>query len=533
MNVAAFLDHWGIRENPFQAEEARHDPVFARLGIEQTSHPDFHKILGDPARPSAAIVFGEKGSGKTAIRMQLETRVSEHNQAHPDARVLLVAYDDLNPILDRLHAHATARLRPGRGIRRRKSESESDTILMGLQRVRLADHMDAVLHLATASLMDRLLAEAPRPGAPEPALAEHRKLRHVLKRLDRQAKVDLTLLQAIYDRDTGREAQRTALLRRRLRGSTNWHPLLWRTLALLGWLPLAGIVAANFFVDPQLVSPPMWIWAGGVTGALWLLLLLKHVVIDRWRMSRLARRITKQVRAVPRSQEALAASLNIVPPAIRAPGDLPLEDAEESRYAMFTRLGRAMGALGYAGLLVVVDRVDEPTLVRGDPDRMKAVIWPMLNNKFLQQPGVGVKMLLPIELRHELFRESQSFFQGARLDKQNMIERLAWTGPALYDLCNARLHACAAPGRTAPLTLAELFAPDVSRQDLVDSLDQMHQPRDAFKLLYQCICEHCAKGTLDRSEAEENWRISRDVLEMVRKQQVERVQGVYRGVRPA
>ena len=57
--------------------------------------------------------------------------------------------------------------------------------------------------------------------------------------------------------------------------------------------------------------------------------------------------------------------------------------------------------------------------------------------------------------------------------------------------------------------------------------------RDAFKLLYQCICEHCAKGTLDRSEAEENWRISRDVLEMVRKQQVERVQGVYRGVRPA
>ena len=60
---------------------------------------------------------------------------------------------------------------------------------------------------------------------------------------------------------------------------------------------------------------------------------------------------------------------------------------------------------------MVLDRIDEPTLISGDPDRMRAVIWPIMNNKFLQQEGIGFKMLLPIELRHELFRESNAFFQ--------------------------------------------------------------------------------------------------------------------------
>jgi hypothetical protein len=195
---------------------------------------------------------------------------------------------------------------------------------------------------------------------------------------------------------------------------------------------------------------------------------------------------------------------------------------------MLRRLRKVLAVFGYSSVVIVADRVDEPALVRGDPDRMRAVVWPLLNNKLLQQEGVGIKLLLPIELRHLLFKESAAFFQEARLDKQNMIERLAWTGAMLYDLCDARLQACRPP-ESPPITLLDLFAEDVTHKDIVEALDQMHQPRDAFKLLYQCFLDHCASVAGPASV----WRIPRHVLENVRKQQSDRVQQLYRGIRPA
>ena len=102
MNLASYLAHWKLTENPFRAEEARHDPVFTRLGTGPNVHPDFEKILGDLSRPGSSIVFGEKGSGKTAIRLQLEQRVAAHNLATESRRVFLLAYDDLNPVIDRV-----------------------------------------------------------------------------------------------------------------------------------------------------------------------------------------------------------------------------------------------------------------------------------------------------------------------------------------------------------------------------------------------------------------------------------------------
>src|SRR6185436_15470251 len=116
MNLQQFLEHWKIVENPFRGEEARQDPVFLRLeaasqagsaGVAPaapipapaapgvTAHSDFEKIAGDFAHPSSAVVFGEKGSGKTAIRLQLADRVAAFNAAHPEARCLWVSYDDL------------------------------------------------------------------------------------------------------------------------------------------------------------------------------------------------------------------------------------------------------------------------------------------------------------------------------------------------------------------------------------------------------------------------------------------------------
>jgi hypothetical protein len=137
---------------------------------------------------------------------------------------------------------------------------------------------------------------------------------------------------------------------------------------------------------------------------------------------------------------------------------------------MMDRLKGVLRAIGYAGLVVVVDRVDEPTLVCGDPERMKALIWPMLSNKFLQQEGVGIKLLLPMELRHAVFRESSAFFQGARLDKQSLVEHLSWTGTMLYDLCEGRLRSCLRPGAKS-IRLLDLFTEDVTQEELAGALE--------------------------------------------------------------
>ena len=67
MNIEKFLQHHGLAENPFEAEEARHDAVFHRLIDTAYCHPDFAKILGRIDQPSTAVVFGEKGVGKSSI----------------------------------------------------------------------------------------------------------------------------------------------------------------------------------------------------------------------------------------------------------------------------------------------------------------------------------------------------------------------------------------------------------------------------------------------------------------------------------
>jgi hypothetical protein len=308
--------------------------------------------------------------------------------------------------------------------------------------------------------------------------------------------------------------------------------MLWEVVAALGWIPAVAVYLYDWIVGIPGTPPNFGVWSAYALGALWLVGLLKWLImdftIDGLRRRRLARKIAAQLRTLGRSQSSLKASLRMISPGRRAAADLPVADGDEQRYEMFDRMRRVLRTIGFRGAVVVVDRMDEPTIISGHPDRMRAVVWPLLNNKFLQLEGFGFKLLLPIELRHLLFRESSSFFQEARLDKQSLIEQLGWTGATLYDLCNARLQACRRSDAPAA-ALIDLFEEDVTQRDLVDALDQMRQPRDAFKMLYQCIQEHCQIVTDDQ----EQWRIPRLVLETVRRQQAERVEQLFRGMRPA
>ncbi|MBL9032379.1 MAG: hypothetical protein JNM80_11835 [Phycisphaerae bacterium] len=510
MTLSRLLEHWRLTENPFRGEEARHDSVFARIGTglgartHAAFHSDFEKVLGDLSHPAAAIVFGEKGSGKTAMRLQIEDRIARHNAAYPDRRVLLFPYDDLNGVLERFHRRVG-----------------SKTPLESFQKFRTADHLDALLLGIVPTVVDALLdrhAGGPtefQPG-PEP--------RKRARQLDEAGKRDLLMLQVAYDRPDGADV-RTRRLRRMLRVPLPTRERLWVTMAWVGWLPAAALAAWVYLWHGPGTNDVVWRWAVLATAGLWALIMAKRLAWDRLGARRAAIRMRRQIRVSTRSDASYARSLRQIDDSEW--GQMPLTDSDEPRYAMLARLRRALAHFGHVGVVVVMDRVDEPTLVSGDPDRMRAIVWPLLNNKLLQQEGFGLKLLLPMELRHALFKESSAFFQEARLDKQSLIERLNWTGSTLFDLCDARVRACVAPD-APPIGLLDLFAEDVTARDVVDALEQMHQPRDALKFVYQCLSEHCAGVTEEQGQ----WRVTKATLDQVRRQQAERVQQLYRGIRP-
>ena len=514
MNIKTFLEYWRIDRDPFMDEEARHDEVLLRLIDESFEHFEMPKILGDLRHPSSAVVFGEKGSGKTAIRMQIEARIDAHNRKHPDERVFMIAYDDLNPVLDRL----ARRTRTGDSLRT-------------LRAMTLNDHIDGILSIAVPAMVDRALVRN-RPQGARPAAGKGADGMAIDRRslgwLERNVRSDLRLLQVLYDRSEG-SRERGRALARRLR---DWRisrvrPLRW--LAILLWVLFAvGGVYAGFFEPPG----PAWAAMTGL-GALGALTLgVSGLAFADWlRTRRIARGLSHQLRVLDRDVEWFRRGLERLPRELLDSPILPVDDLDEARYELLRRFCRATSQLGFVSVIVLVDRVDEPTLVNGETSRMQAVVWPMLNNKFLQQPGFAVKMMLPIELRFAVQAESKDFFQAARLDKQNMIERLQWSGPTLYDLCNRRIRACMkdADEHAEPLSLCDLFDDETSRTDVLATLDQMRQPRDAFKLLHQIMRHHCESVT----EEDAVWSIPKHIVDDVLDRRKERLDAFRCGLAPA
>ena len=237
MNIIQFFEHWSITENPFRGEEARHDEVLARLnglgdkppaGVSVgpaapaggSMHSDFEKILGELTRPSTSIVFGEKGSGKTAIRLQITQRVADFNRKNPDAKIFVVSYDDLNQPVAELDA--------------RFGGSKKE--LAAFKAFRLVDHMDAILAIA----VDRITAALLEEGEDRPAADLGEEPRKVARRWAVPLRHDLLVLQSVYDpADT--DGARSARLRRILRLVPERREVLWRALTLAGWVPAAAM----------------------------------------------------------------------------------------------------------------------------------------------------------------------------------------------------------------------------------------------------------------------------------------------------
>jgi hypothetical protein len=469
MKTEQFLEHHGIAGNPFSEEDAQTDTVFKRRCLAKIHHPAWNKFFGSPADPSTALVFGEKGSGKTALRLQAVAELDAYNQAHPTERVFVISYDDFNPYLDHFKAALRAR----------------DTA-QALGRFRLQDHMDAILAQGVTQLIDALTAE-----------------KVDLSALSVDQRRDLLLLAALYDQSTGEPIERRWS---RLRRRSGFRPLWSRRDLQIGF-GTTLLVVALIFLFPSLQSASVLPWL--------LLPVLAGWLYWGWRLARaewFAREIRKALRVLSRDPSALRWELLWFKPSEL--GGQPLPSASKSggeeRYELLRKFQAVLNTLGYSGIIVLIDRVDEPQQIEGDPRKMRALIWPLLDHKFLRHPGIGIKLLLPIELAYYLEKEDKEFYDRARPDKLNMIKPLRWTGPSLYDLAGDRLRACS----TNPSAngegprLRQLVDETISDDSLKDALGNLRTPRQLFKFLHRLIEEHCHRHTEDRPR----WSVDADTF---------------------
>jgi hypothetical protein len=480
MKVQQLLAHHGIQENPFGQEDAQSDQVFKRHCLAGTYHPAWDKIFGSPADPATAVVFGEKGSGKTALRLQIVGQICRYNLEHPDQRVLVVEYDDFNPFLDCFRDRLFGR--------KRRPERT-------LESWRLWDHMDAILTLAVTGVVDRIVNATSSDTADEkidPAKVQS------LPRLQQR---DLLLLSAFYDRSLSMPRnQRWNMLRRKLRFSV-WRAEWGRALGIAVTAATIGALAYNKELGDFYHSWKPW----AILLAGWLPWLWRQGNL-MWR----AWRVTQQVRVIHHHPNLLRQLLARFQRRELLDQPVPDKDRSDDRYELLNKLQAVLRPLGYAGIVVLVDRVDEPHLVNGSVERMRDLLWPMFDNKFLKHPGIGFKLLLPIEVSYHLAREDREFFERSRLDKQNLIRSLQWTGESLYDVANDRIRACAdSHNGNGKVSFRTLFDESISEGELIATLERLRVPRHLFKFVYRLLVDHCNRYTDDNPR----WTIARETLQ--------------------
>jgi hypothetical protein len=468
-----------MTENPFADEDAQTDLIFKGYCITNTYHPTWDKIYGNPAEPATAIVFGEKGSGKTAMALQIVRHLADHNADHAGHRVFVVRYDDFNPFLDRFRERFSGR--------RRRVERV-------LAHWKLWDHMDAILSLAVTQLVDRILESK---QASHPAALDTEPL--PVDSLDRSEIRDVLLLAACYDQSMAESPEdRWHRLRRKLRFPV-WRSKWDIAVGVLVTLATLGLIAGlGQWSWLKTVWPYLVIIAGWLP-RLW------RTATWFWR----ARSVTRSTRVLNHSTNLLRRIVMNFPGRLILGQPLPAVRRTDDRYELLVKLQSVLRSLGFDGIIVLVDRVDEPYLINGSNQLMRALVWPMLDNKCLKHPGVGFKLLLPAELVYFIDREERDFHQRARLDKQNLVRSLEWTGQSLFDVAEARMTAVAANDRSP--SLGDLFQESVNENRLIDAMRQLRVPRHLFKFLHQVIVTHINSHKDDEPE----WRISSETFESV------------------
>ncbi len=496
MFTQKWRDHWGLARDPFACEDADKDPVLGAIDPSAV-HSGFDRVFGNPDVPSPGIVFGEKGSGKSGLRLMMRRRVANHNKAHPQAKVFQVEYIDFDVQMEQVRQSIRASNDPRKAAK------------AVVEAWKLSDHLDSILALGVTGLLDSCLNDGERPVD-----------------FTRKQKVDLLLLSALYDHSQRRTTDEAL---NGLRSAL--HPRLahaaWRKFLAIVVSILAVVVAltphlAEWQEWGEVGASKYWYGAGGLLALLtWGWFGLGNLLVS-WD----AKKTVKHVRVIPQDAHPLTRILQGLSPKEREEYLLPSGTDDASRFDLLSRFLGVLVGFGYGGCYVMVDRVDEPSLLSGSEAHMKLFVQKLLDIKLLQYPSLALKLFLPIEME-TLYRNANSEeLKRMRLDKSNLIGELKWTGQELYEVANQRLLASLAPGSSIK-ELRDLFDDDLDFAHIKETLTSLATPRYAFGFLSAVFSEHVRDLPNELEKDAGDWRVPRAHFDVQRAAWIDRT-GVLR-----
>ena len=494
MFLKKWREHWGLAEDPFNCEDADKDLLLSEIDS-AAGHSGLDRIFGNPRAPAPGIVFGEKGSGKSAIRLMIGRRLAEYNETHPEDKVFLVDYINYNTSLERFRARVAG------------GSDGDEAVREVTNRWELSDHLDVILALGVTSLVNELAASGNK-----------------VKTLSRKQVLDLLVMTGLYyDSDKMTRVEALSKLKSLVGGRSlrrTWFGLL--TVLTSSLAALAGVLP--FFTEAFAKAPLFWHGLGGgvfVIAWFWFLL-------GGWRVKRAARRGVGSIKVLETHPEPLAQILLGYSPKERHECLLPQGSREDDRYEMLKRFITLLDAFGYRGVYVLMDRIDEPSLLSANAEGMRRFVEKLLDIKLLQYSHLGIKLFLPIELDGIYRNATPEQLKRMRLDKSNLIAELKWTGQELFEIANTRMQACQ-EGNKYPKHLRDCFEEDFDFDHIRQTLTALGTPRYAFGFLASLITDYVRDLPNDLAADDPRWRITRAHFDIIRAQWMDQ-SGILRRV---
>lgn len=510
MFAQTWRQYWGMTQEPFMCEDADKDIILQSMN-KSAVHSGFDRIYGNPNEPAPGIIFGEKGSGKSALRLMMRRNIDEFNEQNPEKKVFLIEYTDFNQFISNYSSTLPSR------------SDEAGDAKEVISRWKLSDHLDCILSLGFTKLVDEIV----QSGKPA-------------KKMQHKHAADLLIGTSMYyhsEENTTVDAVKTL---NRYYGFGSLRPLMkWLiALALSGvsvfiFMFIFIMMLVTYFNLPvgseelrnYLMSLNPYIYYG--TGAGLFVVTWFWFFITRSGPFFSARRAARGIKAVSKDPKITAKILLKLPPRERKDFVLPKSNDEATRYDWLQRFTALINQFGYQGIYVVVDRLDEPSQLSGREDLMRQFIEKMLNIKFLQYPHIGIKLFLPIELDSLHRNASPEQLKRMRLDKSNLISEFKWSGQELYEIANQRMQACIEG--ESNVTLADLFGDDLDFEYVKETLNMLGTPRYAFGFLSSLVTDYVKELPNDLPENDPRWKINRNQFDIARSNWLDRT-GVLRRV---
>lgn len=485
MFAQTWREYWGLKEDPFTCEDADKDAVLSELDPSMV-HWSFDRMYGNPKSPAPGIVFGEKGSGKSALRLMMHRRIQTYNAENPDTKIFPLPYIDFNTSLHQFRKSIGAR-----------NDQNAPSKVMA--RWTISDHLDSILSSGVSAWVNEVLQSSKDT-----------------ERFNHKERLYLAAMTALYYNSSERtsfEATRQAMKRFSL---NTFRPFfLWFTIILLSLFSISISLLPlvwPFLEESSLPgSGTIWLFTGlAGLGGTWIGYFYHYASVRAQ-----AARASRAIKVLPRNSTALIHFLEHCSAAERREFVLPLGSDESTRYHMMQWFLTLLERTGYSGLYVLMDRIDEPSLLSSEAEYMRAFVESILDIKFLQFPGLGLKLFLPIEL-DELHRNATpEQLKKMRLDKSNLVPELKWSGQELYEIANMRFRTISSPDGKAQ-KLIDLFADDFDFDYLKESLTSLGTPRYAFSFLSALFSEYIKELPNDMEPGDPRWSITRSQFDIVR-----------------